>query len=130
MLDTCKKLERSGYDVTYLPVETDGLVSLEKLKAAITDKTILVTIMYANNEIGVVQPVQEIGKLCHEKGILFHTDAVQAVGKIPVNVQADEYRCALDDGAQDLRAEGCGRAVRSPAQPACADYRADQRRRA
>ncbi len=78
-----------GLRVTYLPVETDGLVSLEKLTAAMTDKTILVTIMYANNEIGVVQPVQEIGKLCHEKGIIFHTDAVQAVGKIPVNVQAD-----------------------------------------
>ena len=89
VLDTCKKLERMGFEVTYLPVETDGLVSVEKLKAAITEKTILVTIMYANNEIGVVQPVQEIGKLCHEKGILFHTDAVQAVGKIPVNVQTD-----------------------------------------
>jgi cysteine desulfurase len=89
VLDTCKKLERMGYDVTYLPVETDGLVSLEKLKAAITDKTILVSIMYANNEIGVVQPIPEIGKLCHEKGILFHTDAVQAVGKIPVNVISD-----------------------------------------
>ena len=89
VLDTCKKLERQGYDVTYLPVETDGLVSLEKLTEAITPKTILVTIMYANNEIGVVQPIEAIGKLCHEKGILFHTDAVQAVGKIPVNVLAD-----------------------------------------
>ncbi len=89
VLDTCKKLEKQGYEVTYLPVETDGLVSVEKLKAAITDKTILVTIMYANNEIGVIQPIAEIGKLCHEKGILFHTDAVQAVGKIPVNVQTD-----------------------------------------
>ena len=89
VLDTCKKLEKMGYEVTYLPVETDGLVSVEKLKAAITPKTILVTIMYANNEIGVIQPIQEIGKLCHEKGILFHTDAVQAVGKIPVNVQTD-----------------------------------------
>jgi cysteine desulfurase len=87
VLDTCKKLERQGYEVTYLPVETDGLVSLEKLQAAITPKTILVTIMFANNEIGVVQPVEAIGKLCHEKGILFHTDAVQAVGKIPVDVQ-------------------------------------------
>ncbi len=87
VLDTCKKLERQGYDVTYLPVETDGLVSLDKLKAAITSKTILVTIMFANNEIGVIQPVEEIGKLCHEKNILFHTDAVQAVGKIPVDVQ-------------------------------------------
>ena len=89
VLDTCKKLEKQGYEVTYLPVQEDGLISIEALKAAITDKTILVTIMYANNEIGVIQPVQEIGKLCHEKGILFHTDAVQAVGKIPVNVQTD-----------------------------------------
>ncbi len=89
VLDTCKKLERQGFDVTYLPVQEDGLISLDALKAAITDKTILVTIMYANNEIGVVQPIQEIGKLCHERGILFHTDAVQAVGKIPVNVQSD-----------------------------------------
>jgi cysteine desulfurase len=89
VLDTCKKLERQGYDVTYLPVETDGLISLEKLEAAMTPKTILVTIMYANNEIGVIQPIQQIGKLCHSKGILFHTDAVQAVGKIPVNVQDD-----------------------------------------
>ena len=87
VLDTCKKLERQGFEVTYLPVETDGLVSVEKLKAAITDKTILVSIMFANNEIGVIQPMEEIGKLCHEKGILFHTDAVQAVGKIPVDVQ-------------------------------------------
>lgn len=89
VLDTCKKLEKMGYEVTYLPVQEDGLISVEALKAAITDKTILVTIMYANNEIGVIQPIQEIGKLCHEKGILFHTDAVQAVGKIPVNVQTD-----------------------------------------
>ncbi len=89
VLDTCKKLERQGFDVTYLPVQEDGLISIDALKAAMTDKTILVTIMYANNEIGVVQPVQEIGKLCHERGILFHTDAVQAVGKIPVNVQSD-----------------------------------------
>jgi cysteine desulfurase len=89
VLDTCKKLERMGYEVTYLPVETDGLVSVEKLAAAITPKTILVSIMYASNEIGVIQPIAEIGKLCHEKGVLFHTDAVQAVGKIPVNVQTD-----------------------------------------
>ena len=89
VLDTCKKLEKMGYEVTYLPVQEDGLISIEALKAAMTDKTILVSIMYANNEIGVIQPIAEIGKLCHEKGILFHTDAVQAVGKIPVNVQTD-----------------------------------------
>ena len=88
VLDTCKKLERMGCEVTYLPVQEDGLISMDALRAAMTNKTILVTIMFANNEIGVVQPVEEIGKLCHEKGVIFHTDAVQAVGKIPVNVQA------------------------------------------
>jgi cysteine desulfurase len=93
VLDTCKKLEKMGYRVTYLPVQADGLVDVEDLRRAIVtegpDKTIVVSIMYANNEIGVVQPIREIGKLCHEKGVLFHTDAVQAVGKIPVDVQAD-----------------------------------------
>lgn len=88
-LDTCKKLEKSGFRVTYLPVKSDGLIDLNQLREAITDKTILVSIMYANNEIGVIQPIPEIGKMCKEKGILFHTDAVQAVGKIPVNVIAD-----------------------------------------
>jgi cysteine desulfurase len=87
VLDTCKRLEKLGYEITYLPVQADGLISIDELKAAITDKTILVSIMFANNEIGVIQPVAEIGKLCHEKGVIFHTDAVQAVGKIPVNVQ-------------------------------------------
>ncbi len=87
-LDTCKRLEKYGYRVTYLPVKADGLIDLDDLRRAIDDKTILVTIMIANNEIGVVQPVAEIGKLCHEKGVLFHTDGVQAVGKIPVNVNA------------------------------------------
>src|SRR6201996_8047383 len=89
VLDTCKKLEKQGFRVTYLPVQADGLIDLEDLKRAMDDQTILVSIMYANNEIGVVQPIQEIGKLCHEKNVLFHTDAVQAVGKIPVNVITD-----------------------------------------
>lgn len=89
ILDTCKKLEKQGYRVTYLPVGADGLIDLEDLKRAIDDKTILVSIMYANNEIGVIQPVREIGAICKEKGVLFHTDAVQAVGKIPVDVQKD-----------------------------------------
>ena len=89
VLDTCKRLEKNGYRVTYLPVGADGLINLEDLKRAIDEKTILVTIMYANNEIGVLQPVAEIGKLCHEKGVLFHTDAVQAIGKVPVNVIKD-----------------------------------------
>jgi cysteine desulfurase len=90
VLDTCKKLEKQGFRVTYLPVQADGLIDIEDLKRAIDDQTILVSIMYANNEIGVVQPVAEIGKLCHEKGIIFHTDGVQAVGKIPVDVNKDQ----------------------------------------
>jgi cysteine desulfurase len=89
VLDTCKRLEKYGYRVTYLPVGADGLINLEDLKRAIDDKTILVTIMYANNEIGVLQPIAEIGKICHEKGVLFHSDAVQAIGKVPVNVIKD-----------------------------------------
>ena len=89
VLDTCKKLEKQGYRVTYLPVQANGLIDVEDLRRAMDEKTILVSIMYANNEIGVIQPVAEIGKLCHEKGVIFHTDGVQAVGKIPVNVQAD-----------------------------------------
>jgi len=88
VLDTCKRLEKHGYRVTYLPVKADGLIDIEDLKRAIDDKTILVSIMFANNEIGVIQPVAEIGKLCHEKGVIFHTDGVQAVGKVPVDVNA------------------------------------------
>jgi len=89
ILDTCKKLEKHGYRVTYLPLKADGLVDLDMLRESITDKTILITIMYANNEIGVIQPIAEIGKLAHERGVLFHTDGVQAVGKVPVNVIKD-----------------------------------------
>ena len=86
VIDTCKKLEKLGGRVTYLPVQKDGRIDLDELRAAITDKTILITIMTANNEIGVLQPVAEIGAIAKEKGILFHTDAVQAVGKVPFDV--------------------------------------------
>ena len=88
-LDTCKRLEKHGARVTYLPVQTNGLIDLEQLREAITDKTILVSIMYAQNEIGVIQPIAEIGKICKERGVLFHSDGVQAVGKVPVNVTKD-----------------------------------------
>jgi cysteine desulfurase len=88
-LDTCKRLEKYGYEVTYLPVQKDGRINLDELRRAITPKTILISIMYANNEIGVVQPIAEIGKIAKEKGVFFHVDGVQAVGKIPVDVQAD-----------------------------------------
>jgi cysteine desulfurase len=89
ILDTCKRLEKHGIRVTYLPLQTNGLVDLEMLKEAITDKTILISIMYANNEIGVIQPIAEIGKIAKAKGVLVHSDATQAVGKVPVNVIKD-----------------------------------------
>jgi cysteine desulfurase len=86
VIDTCKKLEKQGSRVTYLPVQKDGRISLDELQAAITDKTILITIMAANNELGVLQPIAEIGAIAKAKGILFHTDAVQAAGKVPFDV--------------------------------------------
>src|SRR3989441_2849177 len=89
VLDTCKRLEKYGYEVTYLPVGKDGRVSPDAVRKAITPKTILISIMYANNEIGVVNPIAEIGKIAKEHGVLFHVDGVQAVGKIPVDVQKD-----------------------------------------
>lgn len=89
VLDTCKRLEKDGVRVTYLAVQQNGLVDLNQLRDAITDKTILITVMYANNEIGVIQPIAEIGKLAKERGVLFHTDATQAVGKVPVDVIKD-----------------------------------------
>jgi cysteine desulfurase len=88
VLDTCKRLEKEGFDVTYLPVEKDGRVNPEAVRAAMTDKTILVSIMLANNEIGTVNPVNEIGAVVKERGALFHIDAVQGVGKIPFDVNA------------------------------------------
>jgi cysteine desulfurase len=89
VLDTCKRLEKYGYEVTYLPVAKDGRIDPDDLRRAITPKTILITIMYANNEIGVIQPVEEIGKIAKEKGVFFHSDAVQAAGKVPVDVQKE-----------------------------------------
>ncbi len=94
VLDTCKRLEKYGFRVTYLPVQKDGRIDLDDLKRAMDDKTILVTIMAANNEIGVLQPIREIGALCHERGVLFHTDAVQAIGKVPFNVIQDNVDIA------------------------------------
>jgi len=87
VLDPCKRLSKQGFDVTYLGVQPNGLINLEELRAAFTDKTILVSIMTANNEIGVIQPMAEIGRMCAERDVLFHTDATQAVGKIPFDVQ-------------------------------------------
>jgi cysteine desulfurase len=88
VLDSCRHLEQEGFKVTYLPVQTNGLIDLEVLKQALTDRTVLVSLMAVNNEIGVIQPLAEIGKICRERGIFFHTDAAQAVGKIPIDVEA------------------------------------------
>lgn len=108
ILDTCKKLEKEGCRVTYLPLKADGLIDLDMLREAITDKTILVSIMYANNEIGVIQPVAEIGAICKERGVLFHSDGVQAVGKIPVNVITDKIDLLSITGHKIYGPKGVG----------------------
>lgn len=87
VLHTIKELEKEGFEATYLDVDENGFVNPEDVKAAITEKTALVTVMYANNEIGTIQKISEIGKVCHEKGVIFHTDAVQAVGHLEINVK-------------------------------------------
>jgi cysteine desulfurase len=108
VLDTCKKLEKHGFRVTYLPVKGDGLIDLDMLREAITDKTILISIMRANNEIGVLQPIAEIGRMARERGVLFHTDAVQAVGKIPVNVEKDNIDLMSISGHKIYGPKGVG----------------------
>ncbi len=108
ILDTCKRLEKHGVRVTYLPVQQNGLVDLEQLQAAITDKTILISIMYANNEIGVIQPIAEIGKIAKAKGVLLHTDATQAVGKVPVNVIKDNIDLMSISGHKMYGPKGVG----------------------
>lgn len=108
VIDPCKKLERMGFDVTWLPVLPSGRIDLEQLKAAITDKTILISIMHANNEIGVIQPVEEIGRIAEERGILFHTDATQTVGKIPVDVQKQNIHLLSFSGHKIYGPKGVG----------------------
>jgi cysteine desulfurase len=108
ILDTCKRLEKHGIRVTYLPVQTNGLIDLDQLQAAITDKTILISIMYANNEIGVIQPIAELGKIAKSKGVLLHTDATQAVGKVPVNVIKDNVDLMSLSGHKMYGPKGVG----------------------
>ena len=88
MLHTCQLLERNGYEVTYLPVDEYGMVTVDQVREAMRPDTVLVTVMFANNEVGTIMPIAEIGALCHEKGVYFHTDAVQAVGHLPIDVKA------------------------------------------
>ena len=108
VLDTCKRLEKYGFRVTYLPVQKDGLIDLDDLKRALDDKTILVTIMAANNEIGVLQPIAEIGRLCRERGVIFHCDAAQAAGKIPIDVNKQNIDLMSISGHKMYGPKGVG----------------------
>ena len=108
ILDTCKRLEKHGTRVTYLPVQQNGLVDLDQLRAAITDKTVLISIMHANNEIGVLQPIREIGKIAKERGVLLHTDGTQAAGKVPVSVLEDNIDLMSISGHKMYGPKGVG----------------------
>jgi len=108
VLDSCKHLEKIGCRVTYLPVGSDGLIDLNQLKDAFTDRTILVSIMAANNETGVLQPIEEIGRLCRERGVLFHSDAVQALGKMPLDVNRANLDLASLTAHKLYGPKGCG----------------------
>jgi cysteine desulfurase len=108
VLDTCKRLEKYGYEVTYLPVQRDGRVDPEDVRKAITPKTILISIMYANNEIGIINPMAEIGKIAKEHGIIFAVDGVQAVGKVPVDVQKDNIDLLAISGHKIYGPKGVG----------------------
>ncbi|HZI58283.1 MAG TPA: IscS subfamily cysteine desulfurase [Verrucomicrobiae bacterium] len=108
VLDSCRRLEKYGYCVTYLPVKSDGLIDLDRFRDAFTDQTILVSIMAANNETGVLQPIEEIGKLCRERGVLFHSDAVQALGKVPLNVASSNIDLASLTAHKLYGPKGCG----------------------
>lgn len=108
VLDTCKRLERDGVRVTYLPVQRDGLIDLDELRSAITEETVLVSVMYANNEIGVLQDLREIGAIAKERGILVHSDAAQAVGKVPVDVIRDNIDLLSISGHKMYGPKGVG----------------------
>ncbi len=107
-LDVCGGLEKRGWAVTYLPVRRNGLIDLDMLSDAITDRTVLISIMYANNEIGVLQPIAEIGRIARERGILFHTDAVQAAGKVPVDVNREGIHLLSLSGHKMYGPKGAG----------------------
>jgi cysteine desulfurase len=108
VLDPCKKLSHHGYDVTFLSPDATGRVTADQVAAALRPDTLLVSIMAANNEIGTLQPIREIGRLCHDRGVIFHCDATQAIGKIPVNVEADHIDLLSMSGHKLYGPKGCG----------------------
>lgn len=108
VLDPCKKLSHQGYDVTFLSPDSSGRIDLDELADSIRPDTILVSIMAANNEIGTLQPIREIGRLCHERGVIFHCDATQAIGKIPLNVEEDQIDLLSMSGHKLYGPKGCG----------------------
>lgn len=108
VLDTCHHLEKWGYKITYLPVESDGRIDLNRLASALTDRSILVSVMAANNETGVLQPLEEIGKLCRERGVVFHSDAVQALGKVPLDVERMNLDLVSLTAHKVYGPKGCG----------------------
>jgi len=108
ILDSCKYLEKHGYRITWLPVKSDGRIDLDQLRDAFTGETILVTIMAANNETGVLQPIEEIGRLCRERGVLFHSDTVQALGRVPLNVHSAHVDLASLTAHKLYGPKGCG----------------------
>jgi len=108
VLESCKELEREGFGVTYLPVKPNGLVSLAALEAAISERTLLVSVMAAHNEIGVIQPLAELGALCRSRGVLFHSDAAQAFGKIPLDVEAMQIDLLSISGHKIYGPKGIG----------------------
>lgn len=114
VLNTCKFLENNGFEITYLDVKENGIIDTQELKNSIKDNTILISIMYANNEIGTIQPIQEIGQIAKEKGIIFHTDAVQAIGEIRIDVQKLNIDCMSISGHKIYAPKGIGMAYIRP----------------
>lgn len=117
VLDPCKRLQNEGFDVTFLQPPADGVITRAMIADAMRADTILVSIMWANNEIGTINEVPEIGALCHERGVILHTDATQWVGKMPTNVDRDHIDLMSWSGHKALRPEGCWRALCASAQP-------------